>query len=365
MKPSPVLLAFLALVACKITPKSAEQSDTTVATPAGSAARPATADSVVAGVSPGAGADSITPTDSGVVTLHPSLPRRGGVLFVMVQGVTTDPPRCTWKSSVVPCYRVEGGVRALIPLPADEPAGPYTLTIERPGGRITRQVTVADREFERELVFLDSARYALLAATSNIGRDARALRQVLSTESAEQRWSGAWRDPVEGGGRSSAHGVERFYFRASDSARAVTLPPAARVRGAFASDTGFAVGEQAPGWRHSGVDIAARRGAAVRASAAGLVTDASEYTLTGRTVVLDHGQGVHSAYFHLDTILVRRGEVVRQGALLGRVGETGLTTGPHLHYGVYLHGRDVDPVAWRDMPEFARRGGAGAERAAR
>ncbi len=67
-------------------------------------------------------------------------------------------------------------------------------------------------------------------------------------------------------------------------------------------------------------------------------------------MLVDHGQGVVSAYFHLDTATVSKGDIVRAGDRIGRVGSTGLATGPHLHFGVYLHGKDVDPVAWRDMP---------------
>ena len=62
--------------------------------------------------------------------------------------------------------------------------------------------------------------------------------------------------------------------------------------------------------------------------------------------------GVVSAYFHLDTAVVSKGDVVRVGDRIGRVGATGLATGPHLHFGVYLHGKDIDPVSWRDMPKW-------------
>ena len=89
------------------------------------------------------------------------------------------------------------------------------------------------------------------------------------------------------------------------------------------------------------------------------MADVGEYILTGRTVVVDHGQGVFTIYMHLDTALVSKGDQVRVGRTLGRVGATGLATGPHLHYGVYLHGKDVDPAAWRDMPPFAVTGDTG------
>jgi murein DD-endopeptidase MepM/ murein hydrolase activator NlpD len=90
----------------------------------------------------------------------------------------------------------------------------------------------------------------------------------------------------------------------------------------------------------------------VAAPAAGIVVDVGDYVLSGRTVLIDHGQGVVSAYFHLDTATVSKGDIVRAGERIGRVGSTGLATGPHLHFTVYVHGKDVDPVAWRDMPQW-------------
>jgi murein DD-endopeptidase MepM/ murein hydrolase activator NlpD len=243
-------------------------------------------------------------------------------------------------------------VLAIIPLPADEAAGTFTLSFERPAGRITRQVTVADHDFGRELVFLDSAHYALVKRTSDVARDARALRGVLATESEVRRWSGKWGTPVQGA-RSAGYGVERFYYRAADSSRAISLGSDMKTRGTFGLDTSSA-SANVPSWRHAGVDLAAARKTSVNAPAAGIVADVGEYILTGRTVIIDHGQGVMTAYFHLDTVLVRRGDQISSGKRIGRVGATGLATGPHLHYGVYIHGKDVDPAAWSAMPSFVR-----------
>jgi lysostaphin len=242
-------------------------------------------------------------------------------------------------------------VLALIPLSADEPAGTYTLAVERAGGRINRQITVADRDFGRELIFLDSAHYAMIGKAADLARDARVIRSTLSSETPERLWSGAWRDPVATT-RSAGYGVERFYYRASDSSRAVTIPTNARVSGSFGADTTAISGSDAPGWRHSGIDIPAKRGASIVAPANGIVAEIGTFVLTGRTLFIDHGRGVHSAYFHLDTILVQKGDRVREGRAIARVGATGLSTGPHLHYGVYIHGRDVDPASWRRMPPF-------------
>jgi murein DD-endopeptidase MepM/ murein hydrolase activator NlpD len=291
--------------------------------------------------------------DTGVVRLYPDQPRRGGVLFALAEGLAVPTPRCSWDGDPLPCYRVPGGVLAAVALSADAPAGAHELTFERPTGRVTRQVTVADREFARTLVFLDSARYALLGRGRDLARDARALRAVLTAESPERLWRGEWRDPVPFRG-ATGYGVQRFYYRATDSARAITLSPSAEARAPFAADTSDAPRQagDAPGWRHSGVDVALRVGTPVVAPAGGAVADVGEYTLTGRTVVIDHGQGVYSAYFHLDTALVREGDTVRAGRTVGRVGDTGLSTGPHLHYATYVHGQDVDPAVWRDLPDF-------------
>ena len=343
------------LLGCPAATDDSRKQDTTVAAGTvapGSAATGAAVDSV-AGV-PAVPRDSLSTVsgDTGVVQLYPTNPRRGGVLFAFADGVASSIPRCAWKGAPLPCYSHGSGVLAIVPLTADEPAGTFTLSIERAGGRISRQITVADRDLGRNVILLDSARYALLRNTADIARDARVMRGVLSSETPERLWTRAWKEPVPLG-KSAGYGEDRFYYRASDSSRAIRVDAGARVRGAFGGDTTATAGSDAPGWRHSGIDIPVRRGTSVRAPANGIVTDVGHYVLTGRTLVIDHGRGVHSAYFHLDTILVQKGDRVRESGIMARVGDSGLATGPHLHYGIYIHGKDVDPAAWRDMPPFA------------
>ena len=345
-------LAIVVLAGCPASDDQATKQDTTTIAPATSAPAPSGAVDSVSGV-PAVPRDSVSgaATDSGVVRVSPASPRRGDVVFVFAEGVASTLPRCVWKGAPLPCYAHGTGVLAYVPLTADEPAGTYTLTIERAGGRINRQITVADRDFGRELIFLDSARYALIGRSADLARDARVVRSTLSSETPERLWTGQWRDPIAST-RSAGYGVERFYYRASDSSRAVSVPSTARVRGTFGADTTATAASDAPGWRHSGIDIPARRGASVVAPANGVVAEAGTFVLTGRTLFVDHGRGVHTAYFHLDTILVQKGDRVREGRSIARVGETGLATGPHLHYGIYVHGKDVDPASWRAMPPF-------------
>lgn len=96
---------------------------------------------------------------------------------------------------------------------------------------------------------------------------------------------------------------------------------------------------------HNGVDYAAGTGAPVGAVAGGIVTMAGWTGGGGRTVRVRHASGYESEYLHLSSIAVRSGARVAQGDLVGRVGSTGLATGPHLHYGLRLNGRYVNPVA--------------------
>jgi murein DD-endopeptidase MepM/ murein hydrolase activator NlpD len=95
---------------------------------------------------------------------------------------------------------------------------------------------------------------------------------------------------------------------------------------------------------HNGVDYAAPHGAPVGAVASGVVTFAGWAGGGGRTVRIRHAGGFESEYLHLSSIAVSRGAKVAQGALIGRVGSTGLATGPHLHYGLRRDGAYVNPV---------------------
>ena len=97
---------------------------------------------------------------------------------------------------------------------------------------------------------------------------------------------------------------------------------------------------------HEGLDIATQHGNPVAATADGVVLFAGVKSGYGKVVILDHGYGIVSRYGHLSSIDVRAGQLIDRGSLLGRVGSTGRSTGPHLHYEVRVAGAPVNPYRY-------------------
>ena len=96
---------------------------------------------------------------------------------------------------------------------------------------------------------------------------------------------------------------------------------------------------------HQGIDLAVAAGTPVEAAAAGQVVFAGPLIMTGNTVVIEHLPEVYSLYFHMERLLVTKGQRVAQGQAVGLVGSTGLATGPHLHWQVEVDGVAVNPMS--------------------
>ncbi len=94
---------------------------------------------------------------------------------------------------------------------------------------------------------------------------------------------------------------------------------------------------------HSGVDIDADKGSPIIASNSGKVVLAADLYFSGNTVILDHGLGVFTSYLHMSKLLVKTGDLVRKGDVVGETGSTGRSTGPHLHWSVKVFDSRVDP----------------------
>jgi murein DD-endopeptidase MepM/ murein hydrolase activator NlpD len=96
--------------------------------------------------------------------------------------------------------------------------------------------------------------------------------------------------------------------------------------------------------RHMGVDLTANLGAGVAAINSGVVRKTYTDAVYGNSILIDHGHGIFSGYFHLNTIKVKENDVVKKGTIIGTVGKTGYATAPHLHLSIKINGVSVDPL---------------------
>jgi murein DD-endopeptidase MepM/ murein hydrolase activator NlpD len=217
-----------------------------------------------------------------------------------------------------PVYRTGAGWRTAIGVDALARSGRYPLTVEavgRGGARahVAREIQVLRVPFaKREITF--SPEVQALLTPEAIATERERVREALKHLYPEQLWQGALARPVEGR-VSSPYGV----LSVSQG----------QVRGF-----------------HTGTDIAAAEGTPVAAAAAGIVRLAELLPLSGNAVFVDHGIGVVTSYLHLSQIDARVGQRVARGEIIGRVGSTGLSTGPHLHWGLRVNGVRIDPLPW-------------------
>ncbi len=255
----------------------------------------------------------------------PSSPRPGEVIFVTLSaGKELARASCAWNGKSYALLPYEEAHRVILPVPASLKAGGRHATIywryaDGEGGKQDLPLEVRPRAFGIQHLTLSAAQEKKYRAPET-AREYKLIGAALDTVTEECYWQGDFLKPVEGR-ISTAYGLQRF------------------VNGHF-------------DYRHKGVDIAAPMGTPVQAAADGVVSLADDsFLLHGQTVIVDHGQGVATLYLHLSQIDVSPGESVKQGQIIGRVGATGLATGPHLHYGVYVYHEAVDPLFWIRLPK--------------
>jgi len=100
-----------------------------------------------------------------------------------------------------------------------------------------------------------------------------------------------------------------------------------------------------PRWPHYGIDIAAKKGTMIKSSGSGVVTMAEDdLYYTGGTIIMDHGHGISTIYSHLENVMVNVGDLIKQGDIIGTVGSTGRSTGPHLDFRVNWFQTRLDPM---------------------
>jgi len=142
--------------------------------------------------------------------------------------------------------------------------------------------------------------------------------------------------------------------------RSLLVPNSAPVEGPVGSGFGFRIDPfTGRGALHTGLDFPADTGTAILAAAGGLVLSTDTHPAYGRTVELDHGNGLVTRYAHASKILVENGDLIRRGQKIAEVGSSGRSTGPHLHFEVLVEGVPQDPAkflaqAGRKQPAVAR-----------
>ena len=253
------------------------------------------------------------------VVVTPANPQLGDTLSVIIQvdGNGGETPKVSLQQKNYPAFPIGNGrFRALLPTTPLEKPGTRLLQVAGDGQVQKLSVQVRDRDFPTQSIWLPPGK-------DEEGTDAEFDRvdAFKALVTPEKFWDGKLLRP-NSGEITTIYGVRRYY------------------NGVFAQD-----------YYHRGVDYAGAYGSPVVAPAAGRVSlvgrESQGFKIHGNVVGIDHGQGVASILMHLARIDVKEGDVVKAGQVIGALGSTGASTGPHLHWGLYVHGQSVDPVPWR------------------
>jgi len=174
-------------------------------------------------------------------------------------------------------------------------------------------VSIATHSYIVENVNLPEAKNKLVPAES---RESARIRKASRMLSSRQYWEGTFTPPVPGV-EIAAFGLKRVHN-----------------------------GNEPAGF-HNGIDLRAAAGAPVAAANAGIVIFTKSFKAHGRTILINHGQGGMTIYLHLQSFAVKPGQLVTKGQTIGKVGSSGVSTGAHIHWQVFLHGVPVDPHQWQ------------------
>lgn len=250
---------------------------------------------------------------------HASLPLSssvpGGVAVIPLCSVSVcaDAPHTWLGEQPVLVTADHGQWYAVVGLSLDTMPGAHELRVQISGQTMPYAFVVSSKDYpEQRITLKDKSKVDL--SPSDL---ARAQREIsLITE------------------------IKHFWRAAPDTDLAFTLPATGSLGGRFGVRRYFNDAPRAP---HSGLDVVVKRGTPVRASARGTVLETADYFFNGKTVFVDHGNGLLTLYCHLDRIDVKPGDAVAKGRRIGLSGMTGRASGPHLHWSVVLNGVMVDP----------------------
>ena len=247
---------------------------------------------------------------------------RGEMLLVAVEGeAAKSPPTAQFQGHALEFFPAAstGTWLAFIGLDLDAPTGPAPLqaVLHDASGRVVNKT---------ETLTVDAGHFPTV--------DLTVAQKFVTPEKSDAERAESEAVKVRG---LYAHGEEKRFFEGRFDP---PIPGAATAR--FGERRVFNGQPRAP---HSGMDLKAKKGTPVRAPAAGKVVLAGPLYFSGNTIILDHGLGITTLYAHLSKMLVSRGDMVKKGQLIGKVGATGRVTGPHLHWALKFHEARVDPYS--------------------
>ncbi len=239
----------------------------------------------------------------------------GGIALVPLGTIldTPDPPQAWLGDQPVWVARDNGHWVAVVGVPLDAPAGTKTLRVATSTGERSVDFPISEKRYAEQHVRLKDSSKVTLSPDD----EKRALAEIERIQALKRHWRAA-----------------------ADTDSSFSRPADGRLSSRFGLRRIFNGEPRAP---HSGLDIAVPRGAPVVAAAAGRILAVDDYFFNGKTVFVDHGNGLLSMYCHLDRVDVKPGDALGKGQRLGLAGATGRASGPHLHWSVVLNGAMVDP----------------------
>ncbi len=250
----------------------------------------------------------------------PTNPRLGETVVVNITASPgkTAPPIVKVGGKTYPVFGLGGDrFRAMIPTTPLEQPGDRDLIISDNTDTTKLKVTIADRQFPIQRINFSPGKAGIEATELEL----KQVAAFKATVSNNKLWNGKFIPPNQGR-TSSPYGVRRYYN-----------------------------GELAVDYYHRGLDYAGGYGSPVVAPAGGKVVlvgyEQKGFRVHGNVVGVDHGQGVVSIFMHMSKIAVTEGQILAAGDRIGSIGNTGSSTGPHLHWGLYVNGVSVDPGQWR------------------
>ncbi|MDR2909124.1 MAG: M23 family metallopeptidase [Oscillospiraceae bacterium] len=241
----------------------------------------------------------------------------GEVVILRVNNLKGEtPPVCeTPIANTVTFYPDgEGGWTALLPVSYITVPGEYYADITAGGLGKRVFITVRDKRFEEQHLVMDGETTAETLESEAANYEYNRVYYPLRFESDTERyWQGRFIRPVEGGRITTPFAVMRY------------------------------TNDDPTPQRHGALDIALPTGSPVYAPNRGRVQFAGFLTLTGYSIMIEHGLGLKTWYYHMDSVAVSTGDMVEQGQKIGEVGSTGYSTGPHLHYGMSVRDVMINP----------------------